>query len=318
MNTGTKKSERFFASYVPFFLCVGPFDFSNSFFLFFTNSYSSLLLLLSIDSFHFPNFFFTKSSYLLRSFLARFPSLYRFFRFSKFFFTKSFYLLRSFVFPSLYRFFRFSFSQSSFTNSFLQTLIYRDFSSFVFLLCIDFPRSFSQSIQSIYRDFSSLVFFLSIDSFDSPTSFSQTIQSIYYVFVPPSLFTIRKQAFNLDRHRFTAQMMFSRSDSSLRDFSPPIHAPATKIPQKFRYKRRFITATAVEVTLFSPALLLLLPLSPPYVVGSSSTVGGSFRIQPRSTSINSTRRNTPAAPPPLHCIEFVIPAGWIRFFTRVS
>lgn len=243
---------------------------------------SSLVFLLSIDSFDFPNLFFTKS----------------------------FYLLRSFVFPSLYRFFRFSFSQSSFTNSFLQTLIYRDFSSFVFLLCIDFPRSFSQSIQSIYRDFSSLVFFLSIDS---PTSFSQTIQSIYYVFVPPSLFTIRKQAFNLDRHRFTAQMMFSRSDSSLRDFSPPIHAPATKIPQKFRYKRRFITATAVEVTLFSPALLLLLPLSPPYVVGSSSTVGGSFRIQPRSTSINSTRRNTPAAPPPLHCIEFVIPAGWIRF-----
>lgn len=200
-------------------------------FFFFTNSLK-FLFLLSIDSFHFPNFFFTKSSYLLRSFLARFPPLSidsfdfpnSFLPNPSIYCDRSFFLLRidSFDFPS-------SFSQSIpsihcdfsslykffFTNSYLSLLFFvRSFSFSVSIFHVSFP----QSIQSIYRDFSSLVFFLSIDS---PTSFSQSIQSIYYVFVPPSLFTIRKQAFNLDRHRFTAQTMLSppRADSSLRDVS---------------------------------------------------------------------------------------------------
>lgn len=181
-----------------------------------------------------------------------------------------------------------------FTNFFLQTLIYRSYFSFVrspslyrfstFLsrkvskvFIAIFPPSFSFSLsilQLLFRKVSKVFITYSFLPHFSPSA-SKLLTSI--VIVSP-----RKRCFP-HRAPIRHYAMFHSP--------PPIHAPATKIAQKFCYKRRFITATAVEVTLFSPALLLLLPLSPPYVVGSSSTVGGSFRIQPRSTSINSTRRN---------------------------
>lgn len=219
-----------------------------------------------------------------------------FLRFSKPFFAKyPKYLLRFFLI---------------FQIPFYKQRIYYDFSSFSFLR-IDYPTSFLQSIQSIYCDIPFLSFCI-----HPPSSFRKVSSSIYY-YCSSLVFTlVASQLPRASSRSSSAETMISlhRPDSSLRDsFRSSTRCEKAKMPRKFCCKRRFITATAVEFSLFSPALLLLLPLFPtgcrdrraPSALRSAFSPVRQVQIQREEIR----RRPSP------HCIEFVIPP---LFYARIS
>ena len=113
---------------------------------------------------------------------------------------------------------------------------------------------------SIYCDIPFLSFCI-----HPPSSFRKVSSSIYY-YCSSLVFTlVASQLPRASSRSSSAETMISlhRPDSSLRDsFRSSTRCEKAKIPRKFCCKRRFITATAVEFSLFSPALLLLLPLFP--------------------------------------------------------
>ena len=243
-----------------------------------------------------------------------------FLRFSKPFFAKyPKYLLRFFLI---------------FQIPFYKQRIYYDFSSFSFLR-IDYPTSFLQSIQSIYCDIPFLSFcihppssfrklsssiycdipFLSF-CIHPPFSFRKVSSSIYYHCSSLVFTLVASQLPRASSRSSSAETMISlhRPDSSLRDsFRSSTRCEKAKIPRKFCCKRRFITATVVEFSLFSPALLLLLPLSPtgcrdrraPSALRSAFSPVRQVQIQREEIR----RRPSP------HCIEFVIPP---LFYARIS
>ena len=177
--------------------------------------------------------------------------------------------------------------------------------------CIHPPSSFRKVSSSIYCDIPFLSFCI-----HPPFSFRKVSSSIYYhcssLVFPP----VASQLPRASSRSSSAETMISlhRPDSSLRDsFRSSTRCEKAKIPRKFCCKRRFITATAVEFSLFSPALLLLLPLSPtgcrdrraPSALRSAFSPVRQVQIQREEIR----RRPSP------HCIEFVIPP---LFYARIS
>lgn len=129
-----------------------------------------------------------------------------------------------------------------------------------FSFCIHPPFSFRKLSSSIYCDIPFLSFCI-----HPPSSFRKVSSSIYY-YCSSLVFTlVASQLPRASSRSSSAETMISlhRPDSSLRDsFRSSTRCEKAKMPRKFCCKRRFITATAVEFSLFSPALLLLLPLFP--------------------------------------------------------